>query len=255
MNASANRLKFSHFSEFCERCDGTAGHVAADCACPSTPQIAPLSRSPPQCGRRMTHFGRFFFASTPAKCAAQEAVMDKTAIVGSSKRRWIGYVATIAAVLLGEFAIAMPAYSSDLYYPRARYGYGPYAPGPAAYYEGAAYRPSCSPCGCSRCGCIPRCAPPVHCCGSNVVERRWVDHEYVERRFVGGPYYRPYGYAGYQPYGYGYGGPRYGGVPPHLGYGGINYDYGQYPISYENEYDAPRPPIGIPGPYNVGYVE
>ena len=174
--------------------------------------------------------------------------MNKTAIVGSLKRRWIGYVAAIAAVLLGEFAIAMPAHSSDLYYPRpARYGYGPYAPGPAPYYEGVAYRPSCSPCGCSPC-CIPRCAPPpVHCC-NNVVERRWVDHEYVERRFVGGPSYRPYGYAGY-PYGYGYGVPR-----PHLGYGGINYDYRPYPIGYD-EYDAPRPPIGIPGPYNVGYVE
>jgi hypothetical protein len=197
--------------------------------------------------------------------------MDKSAIVGSPKRPWVGYVATIAAVLLGEFAVAIPAHSGDLYNPYDRpyaapYGYGPYqyGPGPVSYYQGAAYRPHCNPCGCVRCGCTWRCAPIVH--RSNVIERRWVDHEYVERRYDGGgPYYRPYGYAGGYPSGYGapgyggpgyggpgYGGPGDGGPRPHIGYGGIN--YGPYPISYD--YDAPRPPVGIPGPYyNDGYVE
>jgi len=161
--------------------------------------------------------------------------MGNSAIAGLLKRPWIVYVATIVAALLGEFAIAMPAHSADLYPP-------PYAP---AHYEGAAYAPQCSPCGCApcgcvHCGCVPRCFPVVH--RSNVIERRWVHREYIERVFdVGGPFYGPYGGPGY--------GPGFGGVRPDLGYGGINYS--PYPISY----GPPRPPLGIPGPYYAGYVE
>jgi hypothetical protein len=177
--------------------------------------------------------------------------MDKSAIVGPPKRPWVGYVTIVVAALLGAFAVAMPAHSADFYGPGygAPYGYGSYGSGPA-YYEGAAYRPHCSPCGCSpcggcwRCGCTWRCAPIVHRRG--VIERHWVHNEYFERRLDTG---WPGGFAG------GYGGPGYGGPRPHLGYGGVNYgpfgyggaNYGPSPISYE--YDAPRPPMGIPGPY------
>jgi hypothetical protein len=189
--------------------------------------------------------------------------MNKSAIIGSPKRRWGGYLAAITGAMLSAIAVAAPAHSGDFHNPYERpYGYGPhpYGPGPGPYYQGAAYFPHCSPCGCGGCGCAWRCAPILHH-RSNVIERRWVDHEYVERRYDGGgPYYRPYGYAGGYPNGYGapgyggpgYGGPGYGGPRPHIGYGGVN--YGPYPISYE--YDAPRPPVGIPGPYyNGGYFE
>src|SRR5215468_8448061 len=97
--------------------------------------------------------------------------MDRSAIEGSLKRRWVGSVAIIPLVLLGVFGAAMPAHSADLGYPPP-YGYGPH---PYVPYEGVAYQPPC-------CRPPPPCCRPPPCCQPHVVERRWIDHEYVERR-------------------------------------------------------------------------
>jgi hypothetical protein len=170
--------------------------------------------------------------------------MGTSAIIGSPKRPWAGYVATISGALLSAFAAAGPAQSGDLYNPYEYSSYR-YAPGPAAYYG---YRRNCNSCGCYQCGCS-RCG----CCAtthrrSPVIERHWVEREYYERRLpVGGYPYRSSGYADGYPY---YSSPPWGAPRPHLGYGGIN--YGPYPISYE--YDAPRPPADVPY-YGDGYVE
>ncbi len=205
--------------------------------------------------------------------------MGKSAIVGSPNQRWVGYVATIAAALLSTFAVAIPAHSGDLYggYDSRPYG-APYrydhdsyryAPEPTSYYHGAAYRPSCSPCGYGQCGyggqcgCGWRCGPTVQRRG-HVIERRWVEREYSERRYVTGGYYnnRPYGYGDSRWSGYpgnsGYGDSRWSGYPgnsgygaprPYLGYGGIQYQPSR--ASYEYE-EPPRPPVGIPY-YSDGY--
>src|SRR5215475_9158351 len=103
--------------------------------------------------------------------------MDRSAIERWFKRRWIGGVAIIAVMLLGVFAAAVPAHSADLRFPPYAH---PYMPGPPSY-EGVAYRPPCClpppPC------CLPPpCCRPPPCCQPHVVERRWIEHEFVERR-------------------------------------------------------------------------
>jgi len=180
--------------------------------------------------------------------------MGKSAIIGSPKRPWAGYVATISGALLSAFAAAGPAQSGDLYNP---YEYSSYRYGPEAYrgYSRNCYSCGCYQCGCSRCGC---CATAHR--RSHVIERHWVEREYYERRLpVGGYPYRSYGYDD----GYRYNSsPPWGAPRPHLGYGGIQYQ--SSPILYEDEgprspyeYEGPpRPPIGIPSAYyNDGYVE
>jgi hypothetical protein len=209
-----------------------------------------------------------------------EAVMNKPAIIAARKLPRIGYIALICGASLGSVAATAPAKGADLYYPQYPY------PQQTAY---PSYYRNCYPCGCRPC-CNPCCNP----CGytyrpyirpAPIVERHW---DYWERRY---PYpyphrypYYPNGYAGgYPNYPDGYAGgyPSYpggyaGGARPHLGFGGVQYQYPPAaPISYEYEapprapyeyeasarpgydYDAsPRPPVGIPGGYyNAGYVE
>lgn len=163
----------------------------------------------------------------------------------SALRRWAPIAAGIFA-LLGSFAAAAPAQAG--YYGEPYYGPNPcsYRCGYPAYRYYPPYR--------RHYGC--------YSCGSHLIyERRYryVEREYVERRYGYGGYRRHYGYPyGYSPYGYrrpyGYGyGPRYsyyGGERP-LGYGyaGIGrrwpapYVDGAYGEGYE---EAPRPPAPIP---------
>ena len=174
--------------------------------------------------------------------------MNRSAIVRAPKRRWLAYIATFAGAVLGECAIAVPAHSADFYghesYPAYQDQYEPYRYGPVSYYQGAGYRPNCSPCGCARCDCGPcgctwRCGASVRPRG-HIVERRVVEREYYERRFVGEQQqHRPYSYAEPQwpayplrpayeesrsPFPYGYGGVRHLSRP-----GSYDYDgYGGY---------------------------
>ena len=161
--------------------------------------------------------------------------------------RWTLIVAGVFA-LLGSFAVTAPAQAG--YYPC--YGCGP-----------------------------PPYAYPHRCysCGTHLIyERRYVEREFVERRYGYGGYrrhfgYYPYGYrrpygcdpcgyrrpygypyAGYRrPYGYGYGGYGYGGV-------GRRWpvpDFGYERSGYEG---PPRPPAPVldgggfeDGPYDDEY--
>src|SRR5262249_20744505 len=130
-------------------------------------------------------------------------IMDKSAVVVLLKRPWVGFVAIIAAILLGAFAV--PAYSADLYPP---------PPAPYPHFEGTAFRPSCPPCGCAPC-CPPcGCAPCGCCVQRSAIERTWVDHVYFERRLDGWPPYGPVGFGepGFGGPGPGYGPPGY--IPP-----------------------------------------
>ena len=165
--------------------------------------------------------------------------MNKSAIVGSLKRPWVGCIATIVGVLLGETMIAAPAYSGDMYDP---------------YYQGVGYRSGCYQCGCYQCGCSQCGCSRCGCCGpigyrrSHVTERHWVEREYYERRYpVGGHRY----YGGYAD---SYGG-QYGRYPG-FGYGGMR--AGPYSASYDYD-EPPRPPAavyGVRSPYYYdGYGE
>jgi hypothetical protein len=147
-----------------------------------------------------------------------------------------------AAVLALLGSIAVPAQAGDFGNPYG-YGYSRYSYGPRYGYNG------CSSCGCHRCGCY-RCG--CGGCGSTgwrggVYERRYryVEREYIERRYVAPirryPYYG-YGccgpshsyYQGYRsPFPYGYGGIR--GEGSHYGYG---------PAAYQYE-EPPRPPAPV----------
>jgi len=169
--------------------------------------------------------------------------MDKSAVAGLLKRPWVGFIAIIAAILLGAFA--MPAHSADLYLP---------PPAPVPHFEGAAFHPPpCPPCGCAPC-CPPCGCGPCGCCVQrNAIERIWVNRVYIERRLDGWPPFGPVGFEepGYGPPGFGgpgFGPPVYGppgfGVRPRLGYGGINYSPPVPP-----EYRVPRVPISAPAPY------
>jgi hypothetical protein len=196
--------------------------------------------------------------------------MSQSAILQAPKRQWLACIATVAGVLLGECAMAVPAHSADFYssepYPAPSYQNESYryAPVPSSYYQGAAYRSNCAPCGCSSCGCSPcgcgrcgctwRCGAAVQPRG-HVIERRVVEREYYERRYALGGHrqYRSYGYEEPQwsanPAPAEYEEPRSTSFP--YGYGGVrrgSYDYSE----------APRPPaavMGRPGGYYYGYPE
>jgi hypothetical protein len=207
--------------------------------------------------------------------------MNKPAIIAARELPRLGCIVFICGALLGSVAATTPAQSADLYPYYPQYPHPQYTayPGYNGYYR------NCYPCGCRPC-CNPCCNPcgyrPYVVRPAPVVERHW---DYWERRY---PYpYRypsyPGGYAGgYPPYADGYMGgyPSYpggyaGGARPHLGFGGVQHQYPQSPVSYEYgappqspddyeasagpayDYDAsPRPPVGIPGGYyNAGYVQ
>jgi hypothetical protein len=186
--------------------------------------------------------------------------MLKAAISGHAnarpprRRRWALPAAGVVA-LFGSLAVTAPAQAG--YY--GDYGYG-YRPG-CSY--GCGYRPYHY--GCSACGCYRHCYS-----GSRgyVYERRYIEREYVERRF--GCCHRHYGdypYGGYRHYGdYPYGGYRHYGDYPYEGYrrrfpyggydGPFPYGYGgvrywRPPSGYYRSADviedAPRPPAPILG--------
>jgi hypothetical protein len=142
-----------------------------------------------------------------------------------------GRLALIVAgvfVLLGSFVVTAPAH--------------------AGYYGG--YNPCYYRCGYPSYGYRPYRYYHHGCCGSRFVyERRYVEREFVERRYGYGGYggYRRYGYypyyrrpcgynpcGGYRPSGYGYG---YG-----YGYGGVGR---RWPLPYADGN----------GPYAEGYEE
>src|SRR5262249_3927186 len=141
--------------------------------------------------------------------------------------------------LLGAFVVT-PAQAG--YYDDSYYGYRR----PCSY--GCGYSPyRCSPCGCYR-HCYSGWRRP----GGYTYERRYVEREYVERRYGGGYYHHHYGYpyGGYRHYGdYPDGGYR---EPFPYGYGGVRYwrpPYGYYRyrpswaegVSDRYYDDAPRP--------------
>ncbi len=158
------------------------------------------------------------------------------------RSRLVLIVAGVLA-LLGTFAVTAPAqagYYGDGYYGNpCSYRCGGYVP----------YRPRCSACGCYR-----RCYSGSR--SGLVYERRFVEREYVERRYgYGGGYRRNYGY---NPYGYrrpcGYyscGGYRSWSRPYPYGYGGVRSwraPYGQYEPTADQYYDEPpRPPAPVYG--------
>jgi hypothetical protein len=197
--------------------------------------------------------------------------MNQSAVIRVANRRYLAYVAAFAGILLGGFAIAVPAHSAELYYPEPypasqyQYDYHRYSPEP--YYQGAAYRQNCSqcgsncsPCGCGRCGCTSRCGCDWRCGVTvqprdHVIERRVVEREYYERRYAAAPRhsYRSYGYA--EPGWSGYPTPSsYEESRPSFpyGYGGVRW------LSAPGSYDYPGPPrpsaaVGTPGPYYSDY--
>ena len=150
------------------------------------------------------------------------------------RRRLLALIVAGMVALLGTFVATAPAqagYYEDSYYG----GYRPYAP----------YRYRCSACGCWR-RCYSTSRPGL------VYERRYVEREFVERRY-GWPvhhYRRHYGYYPYggyrswsRPFPWGYGGvrtwraPSYGWQAPYSGYEPTAERYG-----YE---EPPRPPAPV----------
>jgi hypothetical protein len=171
-----------------------------------------------------------------------EFPMNSIATVHPLSGGRLAWIVAGVFALLGFFAAPAHAGYYGGYGGYGGYGYG----GPCSY----------------RCGYHPYY--PIYrrhygCCGPHLVyERRFVEREYVERRFGYG-YHRHYGcysydrcYSGYDPYGgyrrpyYGYGGYGFPGVgrrwpvPFPAAYGG---GYGGYE-------EPPRPPAPV---YDEGY--
>jgi hypothetical protein len=217
--------------------------------------------------------------------------MDQSTIMRRPRQWWLARIAVFVGVLLGLFAIAVPAYSGEYYepepYPASGYQYAAdqYLPGP--YYQGAAYRSNCCGyprveccgyprvecCGYRRAECCgyrrPDCCVYRHaeCCGCprcgsarvHVFERKVVEREYYERRDGGAGWHTPYRSYGYAEPGWsaypvpsGYEEPR----PPFpYGYAGIR---GLSPSDGYGYVEPRRPPadVGIPSAYYYnGYPE
>jgi hypothetical protein len=193
--------------------------------------------STPSCVQLVVLWSKFFWLNTGLISARElEFAMDSTLGVHPAARYRLALIVAGIFALLGPFVTAAPAQ--------------------AGYYE------SSYPCG-YRCGYpVYHYYPRYHhygcySCGPHLLyERRYVEREFVERRYGYGGYrhyygcnpyvgchrhygYYPYGgYRSWRPGGYGYG---YGGVgrrwaPPYLG-------YGPYAERYE---EAPRPPAPVP---------
>jgi hypothetical protein len=167
-----------------------------------------------------------------------------------------GRLALIVAgvlALLGSFVVAAPAQAG--YYGEPYYGSNPcsYHCGYPRYYAPHYYH-GCSPCGCYRhCGLGYRS-------GGVVYERRYVEREYVVRRYGYGGYHHHYGCYPYG--GYGGGCHHYGGYYPYggyrrpwgygYGYGGVGRRwptpfYGYQPTAETYEDGPPRPPAPVYG--------
>jgi hypothetical protein len=151
--------------------------------------------------------------------------------------------------LLGSFVVTAPAQAG--YYGEPYYGSNPcsYRCGYPRYYAPHYYN------GCSPCGCYRRCGG--YRSGGVVYERRYVEREYVVRRYGYGGYRRHYGcypdggYGGCRPH-YGY--YPYGGYRRPYGYGGVGRRwptpfYGYQPTAETYEDEPPRPPAPVYGGY------
>jgi hypothetical protein len=200
--------------------------------------------------RNRSHFGPNFSVTTIARSVRKlEFVMNNTIIAGPPVRiRWALIVAG-AIALFGSFFAAAPAQAG---YYDAGYNYNPcgYRCGYPAYRYYRPYRPVYR----SRC----------YSCGGGsglIYERRYIEREYIVRRYGYGGYRRHYGYSpygyrrdcGYSPCGYrrNYGYPRYGAYRSYsrpYGYGGIGRRWSlPYAEGYDRSgyYGQPRPPAPI----------
>jgi hypothetical protein len=153
--------------------------------------------------------------------------MNSLATVRAAVRSRLALIVAGLFVLLGPFVVTAPAQAG--YYGGYYGGYNP------CYY---------------RCGYRPYYRPYRRCCGSGVVyERRYIEREFVERRYAFGGYggyRRPWGYPYYRrPCGYSPCGGYY--RPP--GYGGYGYGYGGVGRRW------PLPYVNASGPYAEGYDE
>jgi hypothetical protein len=214
------------------------------------------------------------------KNTIEEAEMDQSTIIRRPRQRWLAGIAAFVGVLLGLFAIAVPAYSGEYYeqepYPATGYQYvaDQYVPGP---YQGAAYRSNCCGyprvecCGSRRAECCgyrrPDCCVyrRAECCGCprcgnagvHVFERKVVEREYYERR-DGEGWRQPYRSSGYAEPGYPVPSRYEESRPPfpYIGYAGMR---GPSPRDgYEFEPRRPPADVGMPGAYyynGYGYPE
>jgi hypothetical protein len=190
---------------------------------------------------------------------SEEAMSGSATTLSPRASRWILVAAPVLA-LLGS--VAAPAQAGDFYGPD-RYDYGPsrYGYGPSRYdYDPYRYHHGCSSCGCWRCGYQSSVRR------GSVFERRYryVEREYVERRYTW-PVHRSsygYGYGWHRSPSYGYGwhrSPSYGwhrSYPGYRtwstpsfpwGYGGVRgqqSSYGYGPSSYYEEPPRPPAPVG-----------
>ena len=177
--------------------------------------------------------------------------MNDPAIARPPERRRLAMIVAGALALLGSFVVTAPAQAG--YYDGGYYG-GYYGSHPCSYRCGyRSYAPRYYN-GCGRCGCYRRC-------GSGAVfERRYIEREFIERRYgYGGGYrhcYGDYPCGGYRPH-YGYY-PSYGGYrrPWGYGYGGVGRRWPTPSLSYEPIGDGyeepPRPPAPVYG-YETEY--
>lgn len=169
--------------------------------------------------------------------------MNSPAIARPPGRRRLALIAAGALALLGSFVVTAPAqagYYEDSYYRpnpcsyRCGYGYPHYG------YQHYGYAPYRYRYGCSTCGSRP----------SLVYERRYVEREFVERRY-GWPPHHCCRHYGYYPYGGAY---RSWPRPYPYGYGGVGrrwptpYGYRYEPTADRYE-EPPRPPL----PVGTGY--
>jgi hypothetical protein len=175
--------------------------------------------------------------------------MNSPAVARPPRHSRLAMIVAGVLALLGSFVVTAPAQAG--YYGDSYYGYGPR---PCSYRCGYSYEPYRYRC--SSCGCYRRCYS--HSRPGLVYERRFVEREYVERRYgwSGRNYYgRRYGY---NPYGgYYRNGGYYGRFP--YGYGGVRtwrspYGYQYAPSAYRYAVDEPpRPPAAVPYGYGYGY--
>jgi len=180
--------------------------------------------------------------------------MNSPATVRPPGRSRLALIVAGVLALLGSFAVTAPAQAG--YYDDSNYGYN-YGSSPCSYRSRCGY--GYSPYryarryynGCSACGCYRRCGSGYR--SGLVYERRYVEREFVERRYGYGGYRRHYGYNPYggyrRPYGnYPYGAYRggYGAYRGGYGYGGVGrrWTYG-YQSSADGYEEPPRPPAQV----------
>jgi hypothetical protein len=180
-----------------------------------------------------------------------EFAMNSPAAARPPSHRRVAMIVAGVSALLGSFMVTAPAQAGY-------YGEGYYGSRPCSYRCGGyGYEPYRYYHRCSSCGCYRRCYSTSR--SGLVYERRYVEREFVERRYgygwpshhyYGRRYgYNPYGY-GYNPYGAGYGGGYYERFP--YGYGGVRgwrspYGY-RYPSAYRYADEGPPRPLA-PIPY------